>query len=211
MRRFSSSILAAALGCLFAVAAAAPSPASPADETSHKLLQAVAVRIHFDAEGRLADVRVVHSSGDQALDRQAVDGARNTPYGANVGVDAAGGGRDYLRVYRFAPWSGDVEMGPLIDFNEHGIIVVRDGYIDYPKEARRHQSTGKVIVKVTVDPSGAVTATKVDLSSGNGSLDGAAVNAARSAEYLPAMKSGRPIESVYTAVYQFDFHRIEAA
>lgn len=56
----------------------------------------------------------------------------------------------------------------------------------YPKSARRKGIEGKVVVTVTVSPSGKVSSAVVSRSSGNGSLDKAAVNAARRYRFSPA-------------------------
>ena len=65
----------------------------------------------------------------------------------------------------------------------------------YPDAAQRAGIEGRVIVEVTVDTTGAVSAAEVVESSGDARLDASARKAALAAKFRPAMLDGVPVES----------------
>ena len=74
----------------------------------------------------------------------------------------------------------------------------------YPCEALRSGKEGKVVMRVTVDERGDVTAVVVVRSAGSASLDQAAVHATRYRKFLPACTTlDRPIavRILYTYVF----------
>jgi len=74
---------------------------------------------------------------------------------------------------------------------------------DYPKGARQRGEQGEVTLEIDVDADGAVTRTKVVVSSGFAELDEAAVKAAQKAKFRPAKSGGRSVAS--TARLKLDF------
>ncbi len=74
---------------------------------------------------------------------------------------------------------------------------------DYPDIARQQGATGTAIVRVYVDPTGALIAGNIYKSSGNAALDQAAMNAARRTAYLPAYKNCRAVAGDYS--FEADF------
>jgi protein TonB len=65
----------------------------------------------------------------------------------------------------------------------------------YPSSARLLGEEGLVKVETDINANGVVTACRVAVSSGFGSLDNAALDAVQRARFLPAMKNGRPVAS----------------
>lgn len=63
----------------------------------------------------------------------------------------------------------------------------------YPRSARRRGHEGEVSVEVAVSESGLVSDASVVSSSGHGELDAAALDAARSANFAPAMEDGAAV------------------
>jgi periplasmic protein TonB len=70
-------------------------------------------------------------------------------------------------------------------------------------DARVSATSGTALVKVQLDPSGAVTDTSVTQTSGNSSLDLVAVAMARDARYTPALRDCKPIAGIYTFSVKF--------
>ena len=72
----------------------------------------------------------------------------------------------------------------------------------YPDAAREHQLSGRVIVKVTIDETGAVVSAK-DMCGGPPYLSESSVKAAYAARFTPTKLSGKPVQ-VY-GVIQYNF------
>ena len=63
----------------------------------------------------------------------------------------------------------------------------------YPESARRANISGTTVVGLTISTDGSVSSAWVVSSSGNGSLDSAAVNAVYSWQFVPAKQNGTPV------------------
>lgn len=74
---------------------------------------------------------------------------------------------------------------------------------DIASDARVPGTSGTALVKVQLDPSGAVTDTSVTQTSGNPSLDLVALALARDARYAPALHDCKPIAGIYTFSVKF--------
>ncbi len=74
----------------------------------------------------------------------------------------------------------------------------------YPRLARQAGITGTVTVKALVDKRGKVADAMIGKSSGTAALDGAAVEAARGNEFIPAMRKGQPIFIWIEYTVEFD-------
>lgn len=72
----------------------------------------------------------------------------------------------------------------------------------YPEAARAAEVQGKVRVEVTVDESGAVVSARVVSGLGHG-LDEAALAAARSAKFSPAMRCGKAVRGTFVIGMRF--------
>ena len=73
----------------------------------------------------------------------------------------------------------------------------------YPAEALKEGKTGVTLLVVDIDARGAVTATKVERSSGDARLDVAAQEAAAKWRFNPAKKRGQPIASKVRVPVEF--------
>ena len=73
----------------------------------------------------------------------------------------------------------------------------------YPREALRRGVGGTVRVQVTVSPDGSVERMEVAESSGDRTLDRAAMEAVRRWRFKPAMRNGQPVSA--TVVIPLDF------
>jgi protein TonB len=74
---------------------------------------------------------------------------------------------------------------------------------DYPRRALESGTEGTTIVRANVSPGGSVTAARVHQSSGNSSLDSAAVKAVRGWAFVPATRGGQNIESIVQVPVNF--------
>lgn len=74
---------------------------------------------------------------------------------------------------------------------------------EYPRRALESGMEGTTIVRANVSPSGSVLAAKVQKSSGNASLDSAAVKAVRGWSFVPATRGGQNIESIVQVPVNF--------
>ncbi|HRJ52535.1 MAG TPA: TonB family protein [Candidatus Thiothrix moscowensis] len=74
---------------------------------------------------------------------------------------------------------------------------------DYPRRALESGTEGTTIVRANVSPGGNVTSARVHQSSGNSSLDSAAVKAVRGWSFVPATRGGQNIESIVQVPVNF--------
>ncbi|MBI3945583.1 MAG: energy transducer TonB [Armatimonadetes bacterium] len=73
----------------------------------------------------------------------------------------------------------------------------------YPKLAEDAGAEGTVVVRVSLSASGEVESVSVTTSSGNASLDAAAVRAAHSWKFRPALRDGKPVAGAETLRFRF--------
>jgi TonB family protein len=90
------------------------------------------------------------------------------------------------------PSSGDVVVP----------VLVQKVDPEYPDAARRSYRTGSVLVQVTIDESGAVSAARVLKSTGE-IFDAAALAAVKRWRYSPAKMGGEPVAVYFTVVIRF--------
>ena len=74
---------------------------------------------------------------------------------------------------------------------------------EYPDMARDQGVRGTSVVFVTVDGRGSIVHMSIASSSGNGSLDRAALTAARSSQYVAPKIDGKPATETYRVTYDF--------
>lgn len=74
-----------------------------------------------------------------------------------------------------------------------GIQILSAPAPSYPESARRAGITGTTVVGMTVSTDGSVSSAWVESSSGNSTLDSAAVSAVYSWRFVPAKQNGTPV------------------
>jgi TonB family protein len=74
---------------------------------------------------------------------------------------------------------------------------------EYPTQALRFRLEGEVVMRLSVDESGKVTAVELIKGVGRGGLDEAALAAARSARFRPPKRNGTPVASTYVLTMPF--------
>jgi protein TonB len=98
---------------------------------------------------------------------------------------------------------------PSVAPTPNGPIVITDGTfkyrapLEYPEIAIQQNIEGTVVVLVTIGADGSLVSASVAESSGNATLDEAALNAARASRYTPYLANGVPTEQQYKIVYDF--------
>jgi len=101
-----------------------------------------------------------------------------------------------------------VGFGGHYDFADplnHDMVMVSAVPPDYPEEARnRNLGLVTVLVKVSLDEHGRLTALSVYQSSGIAILDRAALSATSRSVFFPAVREGVPRPSTYLARDQFE-------
>ena len=83
------------------------------------------------------------------------------------------------------------------------IGLASNGPPDYPPLALRRHEEGRVILRVTVSPTGSVLAVAVLQSSGHDALDAAAADKIRQWHFVPASRGGVPVEGIADAPVNF--------
>jgi TonB family protein len=73
----------------------------------------------------------------------------------------------------------------------------------YPENARKEGFEGTSIIEVTIGADGAVLGCSLATGSGNGSLDQAALDAARSSKFVPGTRDGKPVEMKVKVPFRF--------
>lgn len=128
-------------------------------------------------------------------------GALSAPPVQSPPVPGGGGGDDAVSAGEAPPETGTGDPSPApVETRATLLTPVQPAY---PREARRRGWTGEVEVAVEVDGEGRWTGATVVRSSGHGLLDRAALEALKSARYLPATQDGVPRPGTLDAVVRF--------
>jgi protein TonB len=77
----------------------------------------------------------------------------------------------------------------------------------YPPESMRRGESGEVLLEINVDPAGRPHSMDIVRSSGSRYLDRAALVAARSWRFRPAMRDGQPVSGTVNVPVRFDGRR----
>jgi protein TonB len=101
------------------------------------------------------------------------------------------------------PGNSSVGLNPSITVAARAIVSTHTTP-NYPPFAVRLDQTGNVLLKLTIDESGAVTAAKIEKSSGYDTLDNAAVAWVIARwRYEPATRDGKPVAATTDALVTF--------
>lgn len=182
-----------------------------------KLAYDIAMRIEQDGK-QIAAPRMVVRDGQPASLRQGQDVAGRFR-GIDLRMQVAA--RDPQAALKGAPtWPLSPPAAPPVPPAPQGMAVppppalpppppkvarLQPGAVDqasralhpprYPAEALKEGKTGITVLVVDIDARGGVTGTRVERSSGDARLDGAAQEAAAKWRFTPAIKQGQPVAS----------------
>ena len=182
-------------------AASSPTPAAKAKLTSAEAAHLAHLkRLHLLAA---AAVPGVHAK------KLASNGQISDSSGSSAsGVDSPGSGVTSSSGATAAP--NEVAAAPAADatpvYAPEMVVEARfvhEAQPDYPEIAKEQNAQGTAVVLATIGPSGSVLSTRIDQSTGNKLLDGAALAAARQSTFQPPMINGKPATETYRLVYTF--------
>jgi len=156
-----------------------------------------------DAETRTMPPEDTTLSGSPA--GAGAGGSRTGEPGAgSPGTGAGAGGAGAGAANGAGNGTGDFSAGlPPATIADIDPVPLRSISASYPISARRLGQQGLVKVRADVDADGRVTGCVVAASSGFASLDNAALDAVRNARFMPAMKNGRPVDSILVVPIRF--------
>lgn len=78
---------------------------------------------------------------------------------------------------------------------------------EYPRLSKRNAESGRVMVRVYIDPSGLPRNVQVSTSSGHPRLDDAAAASVQKARFKPYTENGQPVGAWTTIPINFELER----
>lgn len=138
------------------------------------------------AKGNLTALKVVSSSGNDDLDKAAVNCISHWHFDPKTPL-----GKMQIGSHRIAmAWQLLTEPGTQTAGRRTGIP--HNCLSFYPSEAQAIRAIGTTTVRFTITEDGAVKSPNVQVSSGNAALDQAALACVLQWRYRPAIKNGKP-------------------
>jgi len=186
-------------------------PDDPRTEKARALVQAF---VFVDSAGMASSVKVLHRiPGDAALDAAVTRAALATRYDVSSSCLDVPWKASYAALFD-PDWPADVVitqaqmaagLAPGLPCNHEEATVTRPVATTYPDDARDLKlGPVTVIVRVDLDASGAVTQTAIARSSGNVSIDMAAIAEARASGYAPAIRGCKPVRGSFLFRAEFN-------
>ena len=104
--------------------------------------------------------------------------------------------------------SGTVRLpdrAPAVSGNEPPVMVSPESPVEYPPALFAERIEGKVVLRMFVDTSGTAVqeSTRIAESSGYPALDSAALRAAPSFRFAPALRNGEPVATLFLQPVHF--------
>lgn len=155
----------------------APPPAVPSESD-----EAAADDVHEIAPHQDSSSEMSSSSGDSQSASDSNSGGSGGGSGGGTGTGTGDGNGD-----------GNGSGGESGGGETTGIQILSAPAPSYPESARRAGISGTTVVGMTVSTDGSVSSAWVESSSGNSTLDSAAVSAVYSWRFVPAKQNGTPV------------------
>lgn len=155
----------------------APPPAVPSESD-----EAAADDVHEIAPHQDSSSEMSSSSGDSQSASDSNSGGSGGGSGGGTGTGTGTG-----------TGSGTGSGGESGGGETTGIQILSAPSPSYPESARRAGISGTTVVGMTVSTDGSVSSAWVESSSGNSTLDSAAVSAVYSWRFVPAKQNGTPV------------------
>lgn len=176
-------------------------PEWPASAPDTVFKATVLVRIHTDDGGSVDSVESIFCSDpDHCFIDEALTAARKTVFSR---FDSTGNALPEWQYYTYSFWSPEVpKSDEFVEIEVPAEFTYR-ARPDYPRSAERAGIEGTVWVKCLVTHTGRVADVQVYKSSGNESLDRAAVVAAFKCKLKPATQGGKPVTIWLAWPYNF--------
>jgi len=167
----------------------------------------VAIEFAIMKDGRLAEMNLLSSSGDAALDRAAWGGITKSDPFPKLPVHFTG---PYLilrtHLYYnlnksdFPDTASTAPVSPII----HAVLMAgtaESNHPKYPTNARKAKLDGIVRLEATIGTDGAIK--DLEVTEGNPALAAVAVHAIQKWRFSPAQKDGKPVEDLVRIQAEF--------
>ncbi len=181
-----------------------PAPAYPPGELCDGNGGTVALLVTVDATGKPSGVRVGKSSGTRALDRAALDAARDWTFNPELRHGVAVVSVVNVPV-TFAPQGASAgcekDTAPKLQGAD---ASGSNGPPFYPRAELCHGVGGSVLLLVVLDAQGKPVRVTVEKTSANRALDRAAVDAAKGWKFTPALRNGVAVAGAVRVPVTFD-------
>lgn len=161
----------------------APPPAVPSESD-----EAAADDVHEIAPHQDSSSEMSSSSGDSQSASDSNSGGSGGGSGGGTGSGSGGGSGS-----GDGNGDGNGSGGESGGGETTGIQILSAPAPSYPESARRAGISGTTVVGMTVSTDGSVSSAWVESSSGNSTLDSAAVSAVYSWRFVPAKQNGTPV------------------
>lgn len=157
----------------------------------------VLVKVVIEADGSVSSATITKSSGNMYLDQAALKAARDTTYSPRI-VNCVATRGSFL--YKAVFGQGNGPSTACISPNAAAALT-RAAPVRWP--AGKPPSLLKATVKITLSADGVVTGASIYQSTGYDAYDKAALDAARSSIFAPALTGCKPVASTFG--YEVDF------
>lgn len=152
--------------------------------------------------GAISDSKVTKSSGNSALDRAVLAAAMQTKY--RYAKQCGSSAIAFYQAHYDPDWPSDMQTpdfsrvyAPATPGCEQGATMVSAVSPKYPDSARKLKLSASVLVRVTIDATGALTSASIAQSSNNADIDAAALEAAKRSQYAPGRHRCKPAGGTY--------------
>lgn len=165
---------------------------------AHLGLRETTVSVDIRADGTVQGVRVVKSSGNDALDQATIAAATQSTYLPKV-VNCKAVAGAYLFKVTFDPGSpktAEPNPGATMDPCNHPARATYAAPAVYPRGHYTNKPV-PVVVKIDITTDGTIDGGGVVKSSGDAAFDGAAIEAAELSRFEPKVVNCHPVAATY--------------
>jgi TonB family protein len=186
-----------------------PKPVYPEQARNEGIQGDILTRVLVGADGTIEKALIQESSSFEILDNAALEAVQAAEFKPARHEDKP------VRVWvmipiRFTLTNAEVSKSTEKDESiiAYHIVEVKPRPIniptpEYPEIARKNGIEGRTVVRALIDFDGSISATEIFSSSGDESLDNAAVSAVRQSMFEPASHDGKPVKVWVSIPIQF--------
>lgn len=184
-----------------------PKPQYPDQARKNGIQGEILTKVLVGADGRIEQVVIEKSSSYEILDNAAIEAVQTAEF------KPARHENKPVRVWVMIPirftLTGTKTTQPMKIEDDESIIAYHVVEVkprpieiptpEYPELARKNGIEGRTVVRALIDFDGSISASEVYASSGNESLDNAALSAVKRSTFEPASHEGKPVK-VWVAI-----------
>jgi TonB family protein len=186
-----------------------PKPVYPEQAKNDGIQGDILTKVLVGADGTIEKALIQESSSFEILDNAALEAVQAAEFKPARHEDKP------VRVWvmipiRFTLTNAEVSKSTEKDESiiAYHIVEVKPRPIniptpEYPEIARKNGIEGRTVVRALIDFDGSISATEIFSSSGDESLDNAAVSAVRQSMFEPASHDGKPVKVWVSIPIQF--------